>query len=72
MTRAEHLQWAKDRALEYADLGDVSQAMASLGSDLNKHPETRGHSGIELMMMLAMTGNLDGPGELRKFIEGFN
>ncbi len=72
MTRAEHLQWAKDRALEYADQGDVSQAMASLGSDLNKHPGTRGHSGMELMMMLAMSGHLDRPGELRKFIEGFN
>jgi hypothetical protein len=72
MTRAEHLQWAKDRALEYADRGDMANAMASLGSDLSKHPETAGHSGMELMMMLAMTGNLDRPGELRKFIEGFN
>jgi hypothetical protein len=25
-TRAEHLQWAKDRALEYADRGDVTNA----------------------------------------------
>ena len=31
MTRGEHLQWAKDRALEYADMGDVANAMASLG-----------------------------------------
>ncbi len=72
MTRAEHLAWAKQRALEYADTGDVAQAMASLGSDLNKHPETRGHSGMELMMMLAVGGHLSAPGELRKFIEGFN
>ena len=42
MDRAEHLQWAKDRALEYADMGDVANAMASLGSDLNKHPDTKG------------------------------
>jgi hypothetical protein len=70
-TRAEHLKWAKDRALEYADQGDVAQAMASLGSDLNKHPETKDHSGMELMMLLAMSGRLDAPGELRKFIEGF-
>jgi hypothetical protein len=72
MNRAEHLKWAKDRALEYADRGDLAQAMASLGSDLNKHPDTENHPGMELMMMLAMTGNLDAPGELRKFIEGFN
>ena len=72
MTRAEHLQWAKDRALEYADRGDASGAMASIGSDLRKHPETAGHPGIELMMMHLMSGLLNGPGELRKFIEGFN
>ena len=72
MTRAEHLRWAKDRALVYADMGDVSQAMASLGSDLNKHPETKGHAGMELMMMLAVNGHLSTPREIRKFIEGFN
>jgi hypothetical protein len=72
MTRAEHLAWAKERALEYADRGDVSQAIASLGSDLNKHPETKNHAGMELMMMLAIGGHLDSPAELRKFIEGFN
>jgi hypothetical protein len=72
MTRAEHLAWCKERALVYADQGDVSQAMASMGSDLNKHPETENHSGMPLMMMLAMNGHLDTPGELRKFIEGFN
>jgi len=72
VTRAGHLAWAKERALEYADMGDVAQAMASLGSDLNKHPETRGHPGMELMMMLMMGGHLSTPRELRKFIEGFN
>jgi hypothetical protein len=71
-TRAEHLAWCKDRALLIADQGDVSQAMASMGSDLNKHPETENHGAMPLMMMLAMTGQLDSPGELRKFIEGFN
>lgn len=72
MTREEHLAWAKERALEYADMGDVAQAMASLGSDLNKHPETKNHGGMELMMMMAMAGQFDRPGELRKFIEGFS
>jgi hypothetical protein len=72
MTRDEHLQWAKDRALEYADQGDTANAMASLGSDLNKHPDTKNHGGVELMMMMAVAGQFDRPGELRKFIEGFN
>jgi hypothetical protein len=74
MTRAEHLQWAKDRALEYADQGDIANAMASLGSDLRKHPDTAASAAIvaDLMMPLAMIGDFERPGELRKFIEGFN
>lgn len=74
MNRAEHLQWCKDRALEYADQGDTSNAMASLGSDLGKHPETASSVSVvkELMFPLAMMGEFEKPGELRKFIEGFN
>ena len=74
MTRAEHLQWSKDRALEYADMGDTGNAMASLGLDLCKHPETAASAHIvaELMMPLAMMGDFERPGALRKFIEGFN
>jgi hypothetical protein len=71
-TRAGHLAWCKDRALVYADQGDLSQAMASMGSDLSKHPETENHSGMGLMMMMALGGQLSSPGEIRKFIEGFN
>jgi hypothetical protein len=72
MDRAEHLQWAKDRALEYADRGDVTNAVASMASDLRKHPDTENRAGAQLMVMLAMSGKFDQPGELRKFIEGFN
>jgi len=73
-TRAEHLQWAKDRALEYADRGDTGGAIASLNSDLGKHPETAPSCELitGLMMPLLMMGKFDHPGELRKFIEGFN
>lgn len=39
MNRAEHLQWAKNRAIEYVDLGDFPSAIASMHSDLNKHPD---------------------------------
>ena len=74
MTRAEHLQWAKDRALEYADQGAMANAIASLRSDLGKHPDTAASARIvdELMMPLMLIGEFDRPGELRKFIEGFN
>lgn len=72
MDRAEHLQWCKDRALAYADRGDMTNAVASMASDMSKHPGTEDHQGVMLMMMLAMSGQFDRPGELRKFIEGFN
>jgi hypothetical protein len=72
-TRAEHLQWSKDRALEYADAGDTASAISSLMQDLGQHPETASSCSIvlELMMPLAMTGEFSRPGELRRFIEGF-
>ena len=48
-TRAEHLAWCKRRAMEYVDAGDLSNAVASMGSDLSKHPETRAN---DILMML--------------------
>lgn len=73
-TRAEHLRWAKDRANEYADQGDAGLAIASLSSDLAKHPETESSVRVvtELMMPLMLAGHLRSAGEIRKFIEGFN
>jgi len=68
MTRAEHLAWCKERALEYLP-DDPNQAFASMASDMNKHDETRGHAGLELGTLLLLTGNV---GDMRKFIEGFN
>lgn len=72
MKREEHLSWCKDRALEYVDAGDLNQAFASMGSDLSKHSETAGHSGIQLGAMLLFGGHLSTTDEMRKFIEGFN
>ncbi len=72
MTRTEHLKWCKDRALEYVDLGDTTQAYASMISDMRKHSETENHSGIELGMMMVMQGHLSTQKEMRKFILGFN
>lgn len=72
MTRAEHLEWCKQRALEYVDIGDMDQAYASMVSNLGKHPETANHSAIELGTMLLITGHLSSSHEMRKFILGFN
>jgi hypothetical protein len=39
MTKEEHLEWAKLRALYYCDFGDPAQAVASMTSDMAKHPD---------------------------------
>jgi hypothetical protein len=72
MNRQEHLEWCKRRALEYCDRGDLSQAFASMGSDLGKHEETKNHSGIQLGAMMLFGGFLDTPEKMRDFINGFN
>ncbi len=72
MTRSEHLQWAKDRALEYVEIGDNVQAITSMLSDLGKHEELANHGAIELTGMLLFSGNLDDIDKVRRHIEGFN
>ena len=72
MTRAEHLEWCKRRALEYVEAGELPQAFTSMGSDLSKHPETANHSAIQLGAMLLFGGHLDTAEKMRKFILGFN
>jgi hypothetical protein len=72
MTRAEHLQWCKDRALGYIESGNVAQAYSSMVSDLAKHPETRNHAAIQLGAMLLVGGQLSTPEKMREFILGFN
>lgn len=73
MTRSEHLQWAKERALEYLELGDLQNAFASFVSDMRKHDELGGHLGLDLRIIVAETGfpMFDAAG-LRRWIEGFN
>lgn len=72
MTRQEHLEWYKTRALEYVDKGNCQEAITSMISDLGRHDEIHGHAGIQLGMELIMMGQLSSPEEARKFIEGFN
>lgn len=69
-TRTAHVEWAKERAMEYVETGDPAQAMASLFSDLRKHPETTSHAAIELGAMLMFSGNLSTTSEVRDWIEG--
>lgn len=72
MTRTEHMDWAKERAIAIARSGDIKGAWASMVSDLGKHDETAGHAAIELGMMMLMGGHLSSQSEMIKFIEDFN
>lgn len=74
MNRNEHMRWCKERAMEYVNMGDNSQALASMASDLGKHPETSSSSDMAstLGIGLLMAGQLATIEQGRKFIEGFN
>lgn len=71
-TREEHLQWCKDRAIEYARRGDLRESYASFSSDMSKHADTAGHAALGLGLMMLAAGHLDTPDEMIKFINGFN
>lgn len=72
MNRQEHVEWCKDRALQYVDAGDLYQAFTSMASDLGNHPDTENHPAIELGTMMLMSGQLTTPQKMREFIEGFH
>lgn len=72
MTREEHLAWAKARALQYVEIGELQNAFTSLGSDLSKHPETNNPELMMLGMRLLAGGALATPEAMRLWIEGFN
>jgi hypothetical protein len=70
MTRDEHLAWAKKRALEYLDVGDLMNAFTSMGSDLSKHPDLKkiGAMMFPVGMLYVMRHDAR---QLRSWIEGF-
>lgn len=78
MTRGEHIEWCKQRAIQeydyYAAKGSLSEAirngMASMMSDLNKHEETR--SPALQALCLGMIQRIRTHAEFVSFIKGFN
>ena len=74
MTREEHLAWCKRRALEYLGLTPprIDEAVASMTSDLSKHPETAASAGGPLGALALWTAANGDVAEARRFIEGFN
>lgn len=69
-SRKEHIEWVKQRSLEYVEKNDITSALSSFYSDMNKHPETQTHSGIRLATRLFGSGNLSTKEEMKNFIEG--
>ena len=73
MTRAEHLEWAKKRALECLDRGEVREGFTSMLSDLRKHPELENHIGGKIgVEFMLLPGWIDNEREVRNWIVGFN
>lgn len=73
MTRTEHLQWCKDRAIELLDTGDLQQAFASMCSDVMKHDETQHHSTTNILGLSQLSaGLLSTPDAMRSWILGYN
>lgn len=71
MDRQSHLDWCKKRAHEYLARGDVQNAVTSMLSDMNKHPETELKSPALTMlgMMAIQSGSTT---DAKRFIDGFN
>lgn len=70
MTREEHVAWCRQRALEYLNRGDVKNAVASMMSDINKHPDCGVPDMIHMFGMMAV--NKNSVYDARRYIEGFN
>jgi hypothetical protein len=72
-TRDEHLEFCKQRAREYLDRGELAEAVASMGSDMDNHPETRLDGAkmgtlIYVAMFRIVEGDVRG---VRDWVEGF-
>ncbi|OUL36365.1 hypothetical protein BV372_08075 [Nostoc sp. T09] len=69
----EHLQWAKQRALESLEYYRNSAiAFTSLSSDLRKHSQLRNHPGISIGTQMLALGKLTSVAAMRKFLEDFS
>jgi hypothetical protein len=71
MNHAEHLAWAKVRALDLLSQGDIEGALSSFMSDLAKHEGLRSHPVNDLIAM-HMAAGLVTPVNARSLIEGTN
>jgi hypothetical protein len=69
-SRDEHLVWCKARAFELLEQGELQDALISMLSDLEKHPETRGTNPF-LTVYAGMIITAHDFKAARRFIDGF-
>ena len=85
MTREDHLEWAKERALAELKRTSGFAGWIMFKHDMNKHTDTAHHPALEigdkLVKIAAASGvfpeslrvlDYSGPLDMRRFIEGFN
>lgn len=73
MTRREHLDWCKQRAIDEMDFSkDPKQGLISMASDLRKHPETNDQLLISLTMAQMVINPHISRQQVINFIDGFN
>lgn len=70
MNAAEHFDWAVGRAMEYVEMDDAGNAMASLVSDLGQHEGTAGILNEGLLFLFTGEVMIGGAQGARRFIEG--
>jgi len=68
--RKEWLQFCKNRANEYLDRDNLSEAWASFYSDMQKHPELIKHPKLTYGIFRFVTADFTVE-SMRKFINGF-
>lgn len=73
MTRKEHIEWCKKRAIQEMDFyKDPTKGIISMMSDLRKHPETNSQALISLCGMQLMMKPKMNRQEVIDFLNGFN
>jgi hypothetical protein len=73
-TAREHLDWCVERAMEYANRGEMVTAWASFASDCTKHEGTR-HIATDLLFGMEMVRQVQtsaGVRDFEQFISGWN
>lgn len=73
-TREEHLNFCKQRAMEYVSSGDLLEAVTSMMSDLRKHPETAdtGQTLAALGLFACQQAQAGDRAAVVRYIQGFN